>query len=177
MTVLMIAGALIALLLGTATVLLLRTFLTTCMSYVQSFDRADLSWSDYGHFKRLLDPADFEFLRRRGVAEEKIKKLRRERRQIYKLCLRSLAADYNRVQQALNMVLVQSETDRPDLAAMIARQKVQFYRSLMIAEASLILHACGVDRIPSVDLVRPFVALQEQLQQLSLSPAMAGSAA
>lgn len=177
MTVLMVTGALIALLLGTATVLLLRTFLTTCMSYVQSFDGAELSGSDYRHLNRLLDPADFEFLRRRGVAEAKIKKLRRERRQIYKLSLRSLAADYNRVQQALNMVLVQSEIDRADLAATMAKQKVYFYRSLMIAEASLILHACGVDRIPTVDLVRPFVTLQEQLQQLSLTPAMAGSAA
>src|SRR5262245_52248308 len=101
MTVIVLTGALIALLLGTAAVLLLRTFFTTCMSYAESFDRADLSWRDYGPLNRLLDPADFEFLRRRGVDDAKIKKLRSERRQIYRLCLRSLAADFNQIQQAL----------------------------------------------------------------------------
>jgi len=170
-------GSLAALILGTATVLLLRTFFTTCISYAESFDRTDLSWRDYRPLQRLLDPADFEFLRRRGVAEAKIRKLRRERRQIYRLCLRSLAADFNSIQHRLSFFLVQATEDRPDLAAELARQKVRFYRNLFIAEAWLAVHACGVDRMPAVDLLRPFVVLQEQLEQLGATPALAGSAA
>jgi hypothetical protein len=59
------------------------------------------------------------------------------------MCLRSLAGDFNTIQRALNLALVQSNTDRPDLAAEIARQKVKFYRNLLVAEAWLTLHACG----------------------------------
>jgi hypothetical protein len=173
----LLSGALIALILGTAAVLLLRTFFTTCISFAQSFDRADLSWRDYGPLQRLLDPAEFEFLRRRGVAEARINKLRRERRQIYRLCLRSLAADFNSIQQALSLFLVQAQEDRPDLAAELAKQKVRFYRSLFVAEAGLIVHACGINRMPSVDLLLPFTALQEQLRDLGSMPALAGSAA
>ena len=174
MSIVIVVGALVALLLGTATVLLLRTFF---VSFAQSFDRGDLSWRDYRPLQRLLDPADFEFLRSRGVAEVKIRKLRRERRAIYRLCLRSLAADFNRIQQALSLILVQSQTDRPDLAAQLASQKMTFYRGLLLAEASLAMHACGIDSIPSVDLLSPFTALQDQLRQLSPAAALAGSAA
>ena len=170
-------GALVALILGVAGALILRTFFTTCISYAESLDRADLSWRDYRPLQRLLDPADFDFLRRRGIAESRIRKLRRERRQIYRLCLRRLASDFNRIQQALNRVLVQSQVDRPDLVAEMTRQRMTFYRNLLVAEAGLIVHACGMDRMPAVDLLRPFIALQEQLQQLTPTPVMAGSAA
>jgi hypothetical protein len=176
MSVVLLTGALAALLLGVATVLLLRTFFTTCISYAQSFDRADFSWRDYRPLQRLLDPYDFDFLRRRGVAEARVRQVRRERRQIYRLCLRSLAADFNQIQQKLSMVLVQSPVDRPDLATLLARQKVQFYRHLVLAEAGLVLHACGVDRMPAVDLLRPFAALQEQLRLLVPAAALAASA-
>jgi hypothetical protein len=172
-----LTGALVALLLGTATVLLLRTFFTTFISFVQSNARTDLSWRDYRPVQRLLDSADFEFLRSRGVAEVKIRRLRKERRAIYRLCLRSLAADFNTIQLALNLVLIQSQIDRPDLAAELARQKATFYRNLFVAEAGLVLHACGIDRIPAVDLVRPFTVLQDQLRHLAPSTALAGSAA
>jgi hypothetical protein len=176
MSIVFSTATIAALLLGFVGILLLRMFFTTCISYVESFDRGDLSWRDYRPLQRLLDPADFAFLRRRGVAETKIRRVRQERRAIYRLCLRSLAADFNKVQQRLSLMLLQSATDRPDLAAELARQKVNFYRNLLIAEACLTLHACGVDHIPAVDLLRPFITLQEQLQQLSPSQAVAGAA-
>jgi hypothetical protein len=167
MSIIILTGAFVALLLGVAAVLLLRTFFTSCISFAHSFDRADLSWRDYKPIQRLLDPADFEFLRRRGVAEVKIRKLRRERREIYRLCLRSLAEDFQKVQRTLTVVMVQSPVDRPDLAAEMARQKAAFYRNLVLAEAGLVWHACGFDHVPSVDLVNPFIALQDQLRQMA----------
>jgi len=176
MSIVFSAAILAALLLGIVGVVLLRTFSTTCLSYVESFDRADLSWRSYRPLQRLLDPSDFEFLRRRGVAESKIRRLRRERRTLYRMCLRSLAADFNKIQQTLNLRLIQSEDDRPDLAAELARQKIRFYRNLLMAEACLAVHACGVDHIPAVDLLRPFTALQQQLQQLAPPQALAAAA-
>src|SRR5262249_17372199 len=97
------------LVLGAATVLLLRTSL---ISGTELSERVDLSWKDYRPLNRLLDPSDFDYLRSKGVSEEKINKLRVERRKIYRLCLRSLAHDFNKIHAALNLVVIQSSVDR-----------------------------------------------------------------
>ena len=166
MHLLILIGAGLAALLAAAIVLLLRTFFTTCILSAASLDGMDLSWRDYP-VSRLLDPADFEYLRRRGVSEAKVKKLRAERRHIFRLCLRSLAADFNRAQRDLKIILVQSKEDRPDLAALLAKQRVVFWRNVLRAEGWLVLHACGVDRVPVVDLLQPLQIMQAQLRQLA----------
>ena len=170
----LISGALITLLL-TAAVVLLRTCFATCISYAESLDRADLSWRDYP-VSRLLDTADFEYLRRRGVSEAQMKKLRTERRIIFRLCLRSLARDFNRVQYAINIMLVQAQQDRPDLAAELARQRFTFYRNLLLVEGWLVLHACGFDRMPTIDLLQPLQTMQAQLRLLGRPIAVGMSA-
>src|SRR5215470_15964926 len=114
-TIIPIAG-LVTLALGAAAFLLLRTFFGSNDSLNHTAGALDLCWRDYRPLDRLLDPADFEFLRSRGASEAKIKKLRSERRKIYRLCLRSLAYDFNAVHRTVNMVLVQSRVDRPELA-------------------------------------------------------------
>src|SRR5579872_2164307 len=167
-------GTFMTMVLGTATVLLLRTFFTSCISYAESLERPDLSWRDYRPIQRLLDPADFDYLRRKGIAETRIKKLVAERRRIYRTCLRSLARDFNQVHQTLTVCLVQSRADRPQLAAELAKQRLVFYRHLMIVEFRLSLHACGVSRMPSIDLVAPLRALQNQLHELTPAGASAG---
>src|SRR5207237_908067 len=149
MQVILLSGALTTLFLGAAIVLLLRTFPTVCISYAETFDRADPSWRDYGPFQRLLAPEDFAYLRRRGVAEAKITQLQRARREIYRLCLRGLARDFNRVHLALNLVLVQAQADRRELAATLTRQRFDFYRNLFKAEARIALHSCGLDPFPA----------------------------
>src|SRR5438128_7849564 len=86
----------VALLLGaTIVLLLLRICFATCLSYAETFDPVDLSWRDYRPFQRLLDPAEFEYLRKRGISEAKLKEFRAERRKIFRLCLRSLACNFN----------------------------------------------------------------------------------
>src|SRR6266496_3241909 len=104
----LVIAAFVAFVLICAIVLLLRTFFTTCISYAELHDRVDMSWKDYRPIQRLLAPADFEYLRDKGISEDKIKKLRKERRKIYRLCLRSLAKDFNNVHGALALVLAYS---------------------------------------------------------------------
>src|SRR5579862_3180678 len=169
----MASGA--ALLLIAAVVLLLRTFATSRIPYMESFDGLDFSWRAYP-FRRLLDPADFDFLRRRGIGEAQIKKLRSERRKIFRLCLRSLAREFSQVHVALAAAIVQSREDRPELATFLAKQRIVFCRNLLLVEGSLVLHACGFDRMPAVDhLLLPVKTMQAQLRQLSmLRPVAAG---
>ena len=122
---------------------------------------------------RLLDPADFEYLRKRGVSEVNINKLRVERRKIYRLCLRSLAQDFNHVYRSANLMLIQSHVDRPELAGVLAKQKLTFYRNIVHVEFRLTLHACGIERMPTIDLLQPLEAMQQQMRQLAFSGAAA----
>jgi hypothetical protein len=167
-----IAGALGTLLSGAIIVLLLRTFYIPGISCAKTSEEMDLSWRDYRPLHRLLDPADFEFLRRRGIGEARIKKLIVERRGIYRLCLRSLASDFKAVHRTLNMVLIQSRVDRPDLAAELAKQRLTFYRNLMLVEFRLAVHRWGF-KMPSVDLLQPLEVLQTQLRMLAAAGAAA----
>jgi hypothetical protein len=167
-----IAG-LMMLALGTATLLLLRAFFGGGRFRDETPELSELCWRDYRPLHRLLDPADFEFLRSRGVSETKIKKLRAERRRIYSLCLRSLAQDFNQVHRSVNLVLIQSRVDRPELAKELARQKITFYRNLMRAEFRLTLNAFGFERMPAIDLLQPLEVLQSHLRQLAVVGAAA----
>jgi hypothetical protein len=126
-----------------------------------------MSWKDYRPIQRLLAPADFEYLRNKGISEDKINKLRRERRKIYRLCLRSLARDFNNVHRALALALAHSHVDRPDLAKLLAQQKFTFYRNLLQVELRLTLYACGFEKMPEIDLLGPLQIIQAQLRQLA----------
>lgn len=170
---LILLGALVALALGIAAVRVLRTFVGICLSYGEGCERDDLSWRDYRPIQRLLDPADFDYLRRRGVPAARIQKLKTERREIYRLCLRSLARDFNCVCRSLNLVLIQSYTDRPDLAAQLGQQRIAFYRNMLRLELRLSLYGWCVNRMPAIDLLGPLETLQAQLMELAPASASA----
>ena len=72
MMMILMIGALVTLVLLCAIVLLLKTFGTSCISYSELHDRLDVSWKDYRPIQRLLAPADFEYLRNKGISEQKM---------------------------------------------------------------------------------------------------------
>ena len=131
----------------------------------------DLSWRDYRPLHRLLDPIDFDFLRKCGISKRRIQKLRAERQSIYRLCLRSLAQDFGCLHRTLSVLLIQSQSDRPDLVAELAKQRMIFHRNLVLAEFRLLLYRCGFERMPAIDLVKPLEILQSQLQLLAVPAA------
>src|SRR6476469_6173215 len=167
-----IAGALGMLLSGVVIVLLLRTLLKVGISNADDIQSTDISWKDYRPLQRLLDPADFEFLRRRGVADQRIQKLYADRRRIYRLCLRTLARDFNQVHRSLSMVLIHSKIDRPELAAELATQRLKFFRNLIVAEVRLSLHGWGF-KMPELDLLKPLEILQGQFSAFAAAGAAA----
>lgn len=166
-------ASVIVLAIATATFLLLRSFFAGSRRDDEHSPVMELCWRDYRPLHRLLDPADFKFLRSRGVSEQKINKLRTERRKIYRSCLRSLVYDFNVVHQSVNMILVQSRVDRPELATVLAKQKLTFYRNLLIVEFRLALNACGLEQMPTIDLFQPLEVLQSHLSQLAVVGAAA----
>jgi hypothetical protein len=157
--------------LGRAWIQLLRTLCKRRDSQIEQADADDLVLRDYAPLQRMLAPVDFQYLRLRGMGEERIACLRRERRKIFRQGLRSLARDFDRIHCALQMIMARSAYDRKDLAAEVTRQRVAFYRSLILVEYRLTLHALGLERMPEVDLLQPLEILQAQLRQLALERA------
>lgn len=172
MMILMI-GALVTIVLGCAIVLRLRTFNSIRDADTPPLDSADLC---YRPMQRLLDPAELQYLLDQGISKEKVNKLRGQRRQIYRLYLRSLAEEFKNVNGALKSLLGSSYSDRPDLATLLAKQQFTFYRNLLLVQLRLTLHACEFDKMPEIDLLGPLEIIQAQLRQLAPANTPAGSA-
>src|SRR5579862_4545249 len=131
----------------------------------EPFDSENFSWRSYP-LARLLDPTDFDFVRRQGIAEERIRTLRSNRRKLFRRCLSGLTRDFRRVHQELTLVLMHSGHDRPQLAFTLAARKVAFYRNVLVVEAALALHVCGCDRMPTIDLLlEPLKEVEAQLRR------------
>jgi hypothetical protein len=137
----------------------------------------DLDWQSSSPLERLLDPSEFEFLRTRGVSEKRIAELRARRRSIFRMYIRRLTVDFHTTHETLQAVLVSAREDRPDLARELARQKLFFYRGVIVVEIRLMLNALGFNRVPvpSLALIRPLERLHLEIG--NLVPDLSGAAA
>ena len=111
----------------------------------------DLSTYRYRPMERLLSDADADFLasqpRFRG---ETTWRFRRERRRIFRGYLECLQQDFDRASTALQIMMIQSTYDRPELGLVLLRQKAIFQAALLRVQFRLLMHACGWNQ--AVDL-------------------------
>jgi hypothetical protein len=92
---------------------------------------------------------------------------RAERRRAFRVHLQRLIRDYNRASTALRLLMTQSDHDRPDLAALLMKQRIMFLVGLAGVEWRLALHTCGVDRTMEMrDLVHAIDALGRELRRM-----------
>ena len=150
-------GALIAIAVVTAIVLLLRTFYFTRIADGPTLDCTTFC---FGPMQRLFNPTELQYLRDHGVSKERIKTLRIERRKIYRLYLQTGVQEFNRVHQDLKLLLVASYADRRSLATLLARQKFICCLNVLLAEGLLTLHTCGLENIPELNVFRALRLLQ-----------------
>lgn len=170
-----LTGIPVALALGAGIVAITRTFSLTLTRYTDLACDDAVSWKDYP-LQRLLDPADLDYLRRRGISETRISQLRAQRRKTFRLCLHSLSRDFDKLHRTLKLLLVHSRYDRPELAALLAKQKVAFCRNVLKAEIALALHACGLDGALRIDLLEPLRAIETELQVFAAAQIQAAAA-
>jgi len=139
----------------------------------------DSDWQSCSPMERLLDPSEFEFLKKRGLSKERINALRAKRRSLFRMYMRRITHEFNVAHAALQSVLVASNVDRPDLAKELGRQKLLFYRGLINVEVRLTINALGFDRVsmPSMDLIRPLERLHQEFGRLVPQMAMSGAGA
>src|ERR1700680_4627418 len=121
---------------------------------------------------RLLNRQDLDFLRSQpGFTRKMERGFRRQRCEIFRGYLRQLDGDFQKVCTALKLVMVQSNADRPDLAATLLRQEVWFKGGMFAVHFRLLLYGCGIGTVEVAGLLRLFDGMRLELR--SLVPASA----
>jgi hypothetical protein len=129
----------------------------------------------YQPMLRLLNPQDLDFLRSQpGFTRKMERGFRRQRCEIFRGYLIQLEGDFQRVCTALKLVMVQSNTDRPDLAATLLRQQVWFKAGMLAVHFRLLLYGCG-GTVEVAGLLKLFDGMRLELRSLVPASAVWGA--
>jgi hypothetical protein len=132
---------------------------------------AEFKPSRYRPMQRLLRESEFAFLSEQpGYQAPIARRLRAERRRIFRQYLKMLQRDFDRFYALAKMMIVHSSEDRSEFAAALVRQRIAFTFAVMSVELRLALHMSGVG-IDIAALTGSLESLRLQVQQLSPVPA------
>ncbi|HLY16606.1 MAG TPA: hypothetical protein VKR61_05250 [Bryobacteraceae bacterium] len=136
----------------------------------------DLSIARYRPMERLLSEGDFRFLvSQPGIDKKALRRMRTERRKIFRGYLACLSRDFSLVGAALRLMMMYSAQDRPDLAGILYKQQALFVLGMMRVQWRLVLHAFGLGNVDVSGLVRAMEFMRLELRQMI--PAAEGAAA
>lgn len=126
----------------------------------------------YRPMERLFSEKDYRFLADQpGYSPRLARRLRAERRHIFRQYLRSLGRDFNRLHTAARFLVLQAPEDRPDLVVALFRQRMGFRYAMAMVHCSLTLQALGIGTVDVRGLVRAIEQMGEQFRQASAVPA------
>ena len=127
----------------------------------------ELSTDRYLPMLRLLDGADFQYLRsQKGFTAEMESSLRRQRVHAFRGYLRLLEADFARAAAALQVILAHSACDRPELAFLVFQRRLTFAFALIGIHFQLMLFRAGVAGADVSSLIRLFDGVRLELRTL-----------
>ncbi|HTQ58010.1 MAG TPA: hypothetical protein VMI94_26275 [Bryobacteraceae bacterium] len=128
--------------------------------------------------ERLLAEEDYRFLSSQpGINGKALRRLRAERRKIFRGYLTCLRRDFSLVGAALRMMMLYSSHDRGDLAGVLYKQQALFALGMLAVEWRLVLHACGLGSVDVSNLVRAMENIRLELRHMIPTDAVATSAA
>lgn len=128
---------------------------------------SELSAARYRPMQRLLDEEDYTFLANQpGCDRRLLRRMRSERRRLFRGYLACLGRDFGRVCAALKLLMVHSAHDRPDLAGIIYKQQALFAFGVLGVQWHLMLHACGIGNVDVRGLVRAMEFMRLELRQM-----------
>ena len=137
---------------------------------------AEFSTERYRPMMRLVDGSDQEFLKSHAAATPKmIAQVRKEHCRAFRGYLRGLETDFQAVCWAIKAVMLQSQTDRADLAALLLRSQVAFALCVLKIELRVALYSHGIGTVSVAGLLGQFDGMRLELR--SLVPAAMSSAA
>ena len=135
---------------------------------------SELSADRYIPMTRLLETADFRFLRaQKGYTPEMGKRLRRQRAEAFRGYLRLLESDFNRVAAALHLILAQSSYDRPELASALLHRRLTFVCRVLEVQVRLAFFRLGWGGVDGIELIRLFDGMTLELRTLVPQSALA----
>ncbi len=132
----------------------------------------------YRPMERLLSEDDFAYVSSQpNISPAILKRMRAERRRIFRQYLGALSADFSRLTSRLREIMVESPCSREDLAASILRARMLFAFAVLMVEGRLVLHACGFYRVrvSALVLTEGFAQMQREMDQLTRTPALSAS--
>ncbi len=164
----MLVGLIVCLILASAFYFIIRRLIAPDRTLPVSVDWIhNLSVNRYRPMERLLANEDFAFLATQpGYNRKLARKLRADRRKIFRGYLRCLEKDFSRICAALDLLVVESPQDRPDLAAIVWKQRAIFAVGMLGIHVRLALHACGIGSVDVRNLVGAFDRMGSELQRL-----------
>jgi hypothetical protein len=134
----------------------------------------ELSVELYRPMMRLLDNGDFDFIRSGlGFTARDLSQLRRDRCRIFREYLRLLHSDFHRVCFAIKLLMVQSQEDRPDLAAFLLRSQLAFAVGMARVQWRLLMFRFGLGNVDVASLLKLFDVARVELK--SLVPSQLGA--
>jgi hypothetical protein len=98
----------------------------------------------YLPMRRLLSGTDEAFLQRQKLgAQDSLRAFRAERRELFRMYLQDLQADFNRLSLGAKQAILNATEDQSDHVETLLRLEWQFRKSVWQAHGLLALHACG----------------------------------
>jgi hypothetical protein len=117
--------------------------------------------------ERLLSEEDFRFLANQpGFDKKMLRRIRSERRRVFRAYLVCLNRDFSLVGAALRLMMMYSTHDRPDLAGILYKQQALFALGMLAVQWRLFLHACGLGSVDVRGLVRAMESVRLELRQM-----------
>jgi hypothetical protein len=127
----------------------------------------ELSIDRYRPMMRLLDHSDIDFLRSQpGFSPDMATRLRVQRCQIFRGYLRCLNSDFKRVCSAINMLMLQSTHDRPDLASILVHSRITFACGLLNVNVRVFFYRWGLGDVDVTSLVKTFDSMRLELRRM-----------
>jgi hypothetical protein len=121
--------------------------------------------SRYRALELVLDEADQNFLQMHSCCDASMKKrFRKIRAGIFRRCLCQLDDDFNRICRAITVLMVASETDRPDLAGIMMKQKLFFAVRMASVECKLVFYGLGWSKVGGRGLITTLDSMRCCLQ-------------
>jgi len=127
----------------------------------------DLSVARYRPMERLLSNEDYSFLASQpGFDKRTLRRMRAERRKLFRGYLACLSRDFSLVGAALRLMMMYSAQDRPDLAGILYKQQALFALRMLAVQWRLFLHVCGWGTVDVSGLVRAMESMRMELRQM-----------
>jgi hypothetical protein len=131
----------------------------------------DLSVDRYRPMFRLLSEGDISFLRSQpGATPALVRRLRKRRCQVFRGYVQSLERDFHGALKALSLVMVQSQSDRRDIARTLIVSRLRFSLAVYRVRFRLLVYRWNMGQEPVTHMMNLFEGLQRELAAMAETP-------